>query len=570
VGEVDLVIRGGTVVDGTGCSSRTADVAVHDGVIVEVGAFEGTARRTIDASGAIVAPGFVDVHTHYDGQATWDDRMIPSSWHGVTTVVMGNCGVGFAPVHTHHHDALIELMEGVEDIPGTALHEGLPWAWSSFPDYLAFLSTRRYDIDIAAQVPHAALRLHAMGERGARGEQATADDISCMARLARDAVQAGAIGFTTSRTLNHKSSKGDPTPSLKASRDELLAIAAAIGTTGKGVLQVVSDFADFDEEWATLRSMAEVSGRPLSISLASAGIRIGGSTGSSKSYRRTLHALEQANNAGLDMRAQVAARAIGLLFGFQATTNPFANCPSYRVLLELPCEARLSELRRSEVRAAIVSEVTAYPLGVAGGFEKMFLLGDPANYEPDASTSIAARAALVGTDPAAMAYDEMLADDGSAMLYFPILNFSDGNLDAVHEMLTHPHTIPGLADGGAHVGTICDGSFPTTLLAHWVRDRNGERLDLPFVIRAQSYETALAVGLHDRGLLSPGFIADINVIDLERLTLHPPTMAFDLPAGGKRLLQRADGYVHTIKHGVEIYADGVDSGARPGHLVRSR
>jgi N-acyl-D-aspartate/D-glutamate deacylase len=567
--EVDLVIRGGTVVDGTGCSPRTADVAITDGVIVEVGSFGGTARRTIDASGAIVAPGFVDVHTHYDGQATWDDRMIPSSLHGVTTVVMGNCGVGFAPVHGHHHDALIELMEGVEDIPGTALHEGLPWSWSSFPDYLAFLSTRHYDIDIAAQVPHAALRLHAMGDRGARGEEATADDIACMARLARDAVEAGAIGFTTSRTQNHKSSKGDPTPSLRASRQELVAIAADIGTTGKGVLQVVSDFPDFDEEWETLRLMAEVSGRPLSISLASAGIRIGGG-GSSKSYRRTLHALEQANNAGLDMRAQVAARAIGLLFGFQASTNPFARCPSYQTLLALPFEARLAELRRSEVRSAIVAEVADFPPAVPGGFEKMFLLGDPANYEPDACTSIAARAACAGVDAATTAYNEMLADDGSAMLYCPILNFSDGNLDAVHEMLVHPHTIPGLADGGAHVGTICDGSFPTTLLTHWVRDRKGDKLDLPFVVRAQSYETAQAVGLRDRGLLAPGFIADVNVIDLDRLTLHPPTMAFDLPAGGKRLLQRADGYVHTIKHGVEIYANGVDTGARPGKLVRSR
>jgi N-acyl-D-aspartate/D-glutamate deacylase len=565
--EVDLVIRGGTVVDGTGCSSRTADVAITDGLIVDVGSFEGTARRTIDAAGAIVAPGFVDVHTHYDGQATWDDRMIPSSLHGVTTVVMGNCGVGFAPVHSHDHDTLIELMEGVEDIPGTALHEGLPWSWSSFPDYLSFLSTRRYDIDIAAQVPHAALRLHAMGARGARGEEATADDIACIARLARDAVEAGAIGFTTSRTLNHKSSKGDPTPSLRASRQELVAIASEIGTTGKGVLQVVSDFPDFDEEWETLRLMAEVSGRPLSISLASAGMRIGG--GSSKSYRRTLHALEQANNAGLDMRAQVAARAIGLLFGFQATTNPFARCPSYLALRSLPFDARLTELRRSEVRSAIVAEGAEHPSGVPGGYEKMFLLGDPANYEPEAGSSIAARAARAGVDAATMAYDEMLADDGGALLYCPILNFSDGNLDAVHEMLMHPHTIPGLADGGAHVGTICDGSFPTTLLTHWVRDRKGDKLDLPFVVRAQSYETANAVGLHDRGLLAPGFIADVNVIDLDALTLHPPTMAFDLPAGGKRLLQRADGYLHTIKHGVEIYANGVDTGARPGKLVRS-
>jgi N-acyl-D-aspartate/D-glutamate deacylase len=569
MGDVDLVLRGGTVVDGTGCSSRTADVAITNGVIVDVGSFEGTARQTIDVTGAVVAPGFVDVHTHYDGQATWDDRMIPSSWHGVTTVVMGNCGVGFAPVHMHDHDALIELMEGVEDIPGTALHEGLPWSWTSFPDYLAFLSTRRYDIDIAAQVPHAALRLHAMGDRGARGEAATAADIACMARLARDAVEAGAIGFTTSRTMNHKSSKGEPTPSLRATREELVAIAAEIGTTGKGVLQVVSDFPDFDEEWTTLKMMAEASGRPLSISLASAGIRVGGG-GSSKGFRRTLHALEQANNAGLDMRAQVAARAIGLLLGFQATTNPFARCPSYLALAGLPFADRLAQLRRSEVRAAMVTEVGEYPLALPGGFATMFALGDPANYEPDASMSIASRAAVVGVEPAALAYDEMLADDGGALLYSPILNFSDGNLDAVHEMLTHPHTIPGLADGGAHVGTICDGSFPTTLLTHWVRDRKGERLDLPFVIRAQSYETAHAVGLHDRGLLAPGFIADVNVIDLDRLTLHPPTMAFDLPAGGKRLLQRADGYVHTFKHGVEIYADGVDTGARPGRLVRSR
>ena len=563
----DLVIRGGKVVDGTGGAPRSADVAITGDRIVEVGMVDGAARRVIHADGAVVAPGFVDVHTHYDGQATWDTQLAPSSTLGITTVVMGNCGVGFAPVHDHDRDRLIELMEGVEDIPGAALHEGLPWTWTSFGDYLDHLGGRRYDIDCGAQVPHGAIRLHAMGERGANREPATGDEIVTMARLAREAIEAGALGFTTSRTLNHRTSKGEPTPTLTAAREELLGIAAEIGKSGKGVLQVVSDFPDYEEEWETFRMMSGVSGRPMSISLAAAGIRPA-DEGRAKGYRHSLAQLERGAADGLTMRAQVAARAIGVVLGLQASLNPLMRCPSYQALGALPHDDLVRALRQPELRATLIAEMADHALRIRG-FGSVFELASPTNYEPEPADSVQARAAAAGVSVEAFVYDLLLELNGTNLLYAPVLNYGDGNLDAVREMLAHPLCIPGLADGGAHVGTICDGSFATTLLTHWARDRTrGPRFPLEFVVAAQSRRTAEALGLNDRGVLAPGYLADVNVIDFEGLTLHAPEMHFDLPAGGKRLLQRADGYVHTIKSGTEIYSNGQATGALPGRLVR--
>jgi len=560
--EVDLIIRGGTVLDGTGGPPRTADVAVRDGVIVEVGRVDGRAREVIDADGALVTPGFVDVHTHYDGQASWDGRLAPSALHGVTTVVMSNCGVGFAPVRPGDQDRLIELMEGVEDIPGAALHEGLAWDWQTFGDYLDALERRPHDIDLGAQVPHGPLRLFVMGERGADREPATEAEIAEMGRLAAGAVLAGALGFTTSRTLNHRTSRGEPTPTLTAAREELVGIARAVGSTGRGVLQVISDFPDFDDEMETLRRMMAESGRPLSVSLSQLHDR-------PDDWRRTLEAVTAANADGLVMRAQVAPRAVGVLIGLQATLNPLNRCPSYAPYAGLDVGEQARRLADPELRSAILSEYAESRRRMADSLDRVFVLGEPPEYEPHPDTSVAATAAGLGRDPYELFYDLLLEDDGRALLYLPIFNYADGNLDAVAEMLAHPHTIPGLGDGGAHVGTICDGSFPTTLLAHWGRDRSrGRRFELPWLIRRQTQDTAEALGLADRGVVAAGYKADLNVIDLERLRLGAPRMLHDLPAGGKRLMQRADGYLHTVVSGTPTYASGEPTGALPGHLVR--
>jgi N-acyl-D-aspartate/D-glutamate deacylase len=562
--EHDLVVRAGTVVDGTGSPPRTADVAVRDGRITEVGRVSGRGRREIAADGAVVAPGFVDIHTHYDGQATWESRLQPSSWHGVTTVVMGNCGVGFAPVEPVHQDRLIELMEGVEDIPGIALHEGLRWDWRTFPEYLDALDALPHDVDMAAQVPHAALRVQAMGERAAAHEQATSEEIALMAWLAREGVEAGALGFSTSRTLNHKSISGELTPSYAVGADELVAIATAVGETGRGVFQLVSDFPDPEAEFALIRAMVARSGRPLSASLVQSPV-------APAMHREVLRLIDSAQADGLPILAQVAARPVGMLLGLHNTLNPFMTNPVWRQLLDLSPEeqaARMAEPQlRSEIVAAQTGEKDRSRLGgtLIHRYELMYELADPPNYEPSASESIAARAERAGVSPVEIAYDVVA---GGGMLYLTSLNYADGNLDAAHEMLTHQHTVPGLSDGGAHVGTICDGSFPTTLLQHWTRDRDGARLDLSFVVQRQARDTARAVGLLDRGVLAPGYRADLNVIDMDALRLHRPEVRYDLPAGGRRLLQRADGYRHTVVAGLETYRDGEPTGALPGRLVR--
>lgn len=558
----DLLIRGGTVVDGTGGRAFTADVAIEGALIAEVGRLAGTsARQVVDAGGAVVMPGFVDIHTHYDGQATWDSRLTPSSNHGATTVVMGNCGVGFAPVRPGDHEQLIELMEGVEDLPGTVLHEGLSWEWETFEGYMDALERRAHDVDFAAQVCHGPLRLYVMGQRGADREPATAEEIAEMGRIAAAGIRAGALGFTTSRTLNHRTSKGEPTPTLTAAREELVGIAEAIGATGQGVLQVISDFPDFDDEMATLTEMMKTSGRPLSISLAQA--RPG------DAYRRTLEAVEAANQAGLRMRAQVAARAVGLLVGLPGSVNPLRGSATYRTMEHVPPGERAARLSQPQVREQILGEIRERPGGMRQPLDRIYELGDPPDYEPDPSTSVAARAAAQGRPPEDLLYDLLLCRDGTALLYLPFLNYFDGNLDAAAEMLSHPHAIPGLGDGGAHVGTICDASFTTTLLVHWARDRSrGPRFELPWIVNRQCRATAEAVGLVDRGLIAPGYKADLNVVDFDNLTLGQPHIVSDLPAGGKRLVQSANGYLHTYVSGVETYRDGEATGALPGRLAR--
>jgi N-acyl-D-aspartate/D-glutamate deacylase len=549
----DLIIRGGSVVDGTGSPARTADVAIGEGRVVEVGRVSGSAAREIDADGALVAPGFVDIHTHYDGQATWDPHLTPSAQHGVTTIVMGNCGVGFAPVRPGDHERLIELMEGVEDIPGTALHEGLPWDWNSFAEFLDALERRPHDIDVGTQVPHGPIRLFVMGERGARREAATAGEIAEMGRVAAAAVEAGALGFTTSRTLNHKTSRGEPTPTLTAAREELVGIAAAIGATGRGVLQVVSDFPDLEDEMQTLVAMMDASGRPLSVSLTQVARR-------GDAYRRILDAITEANGtAGRTMRAQVAARAVGVLVGLNGSINPLAGCPSFR---------GVADLADPERRPLIAEELRAAPMSLTGRLDRIYVLGDPPNYEPGPSDSVAACAERAGADPVECLLDLLAGDGGRALLYLPVMNYGEGNLDAVGEMLAHPHTVPGLSDGGAHVGTICDGSFPTTLLSWWGRDRPHDRFEVPWLVSQQAQATAAAVGLLDRGVLAPGYKADVNIIDFDSLRVEAPRMVYDLPAGGKRLVQGARGYLHTFVSGVETWQDGVPTGELPGRIIR--
>ncbi len=565
MGDHDLIIRGGTVVDGTGGGARTADVAIDDGFVSEVGKVDGSAGRTIDADGLLITPGFVDIHTHYDGQASWGERMVPSSWHGVTTVVMGNCGVGFAPARRDGHDFLIELMEGVEDIPGAVLDVGLDWSWQSFPEFIDAIDGRSFDVDVALQIPHGALRLNVMGERGANRETATPADIDRMAQLAREGIEAGALGFTTSRTLNHRTSRGEPTPTLTAEADELVGIANAIGSTGRGVLQVVSDFTDPDAEFGIFRRMAEESGRPLSFSLVQT---------RGDGWRHQLDLLGAANRDGVAMTAQVAPRAVGLLLGLQCTLHPLLTNPVYREISGLPVEEQVDVMRdpafKERVLAADASPRGEDRLGgrLLQGFARMSVVQDPPDYEPDEESSIAAMAARAGRDPLDLAYDQLLEDDGRALLYVPLLNYSDGNLDAAGEMLEHPNTIVGLGDGGAHVGTICDASFPTTLLTLWGRDRDHGRLDLPFLVHRQTQATARAVGLLDRGVLAPGYRADVNVIDFDRLTARKPEMRYDLPAGGRRFVQPADGYVATLVAGNVTYEAGEAQGPLPGRLVR--
>ena len=566
----DLLIRGGTVVDGTGAAQREADVALKDGRIAAIGRHLGQADEEIDARGMLVTPGFVDVHTHYDGQAIWDSRLQPSSWHGVTTAVMGNCGVGFAPVRHDDRQKLIELMEGVEDIPGAVLHEGLDWSWESFGDYLDTLDRRPRDIDICAQLPHGALRVYVMGDRAIRLEEATDSDLAAMRHLAGEAIRAGAIGFSTSRTINHRTLKGDPTPSLRANEAELMAIALGLKDAGQGVMEYISDWntPDVDSEFEMVRRLVEQSGRPLSYSLFQR------HTTATDEWRHTLALTAAAAHDGLPIRGQVAPRPIGVLMGLQGSRHPFITTAAYREIARLPLADRLARMRDPVFRARVIAQ--ALELASSGdpfqrrlsAFERVFPLGDPPDYEPPLSSSIAAQAAREGRCATQLAYDLLLENDGRNFLLAPFANYAQGNLDVCGDMIDSPHTLLGLGDGGAHVGIISDASFPTYLLAHWGRDRAHGRRPVEQLVKKLTADNARAVGLLDRGILAPGMKADVNVIDFSRLRVESPYMRADLPAGGQRLLQPARGYVATIVSGQITYRDGEPASALPGRLIR--
>lgn len=563
----DLLIKNGLLVDGTGAEPFTADIAIQDGLIAAVGAIDEDAANVIDAKGLIVAPGFVDIHTHYDGQVTWCEELTPSSNHGVTTAVMGNCGVGFAPCRPDDKERLISLMEGVEDIPHPVLAEGLPWNWESFPEYLDSLSERQYDIDFAAQVPHGPLRVYVMGDRGANRETATEKDIEKMAALTTEAIEAGALGFSTSRTLNHQTADGDPTPTLTAEINEMVGIARGVGITNSGVMQVVTDFKGSDSEFDILREMVKQSERPLSVSVAQHHRVTDG-------WRNILGTIEEANKEGINLKAQVCGRPVGVLFGLELTNNPFSAHPSYQAIDDLPLEEKLAKLRDPLFKEQLLIEeplleTNPFMRQVHKRYQDMYVMGDEPNYEPSPSESIASLAEKRGIHPLELCHEILTDGDGRNMIYYCFLNYGEGSLDPAKEMMEHPDTVLGLGDGGAHCGSICDGSFTTHMLTHWVRDRSrGEKLSLPWVIKAHCQDTARAVGLNDRGVIAKGFKADINVIDMEKLKLHKPEVHYDLPAGGRRLMQYADGYVATIVSGETIYRDGKPTGARPGRLVR--
>lgn len=560
----DMVIRGGSIIDGTGSAAFIGDIGINGNTITAVGPNLGPGEREIDATGKIVTPGFVDVHTHYDAQAVWSKELSPSSWHGVTTCVMGNCGVGFAPCRPEQRDMLITLMEGVEDLPRAVLAEGLTWRWESFPEYLDALEAKPFDIDVAAQLPHAALRVYVMGERGARREPATQADRDEMGRLAAEAMVAGAIGFSTSRSIQHKASDGTYTPTLHAAESELMAIARAMGGVGKGVMQVISDFDDPAEEFALLNRLTVESGRPLSISLSQ-------KEAHPERWREVLDMLSQAVREGSQFKAQVCGRAIGLMFGLELSENPFASHPSYLEIAALPLEERLALMRTPEVRAKILAEEPGDPLAARRfcTFDKIFEMGDPPEYEPTPEASLAARALQRGIAPQQLAYDLMTAGDGKAVLYRPLLNYVDGNFDVVEQLMANDNTVMGMSDGGAHVGMICDASLPTFMLEHWGKKRTrGGLMNLEHLVANQTRATAAMVGLLDRGLLLPGYKADVNVIDFDALALEAPYVAYDMPLGGRRLMQRARGYEATLVSGVVISRHGERTGAYPGQLVR--
>ena len=560
----DLVIRGGLVADGLGGEPVTGDVAVDGDTISEVGAVSGRGRREYGAEGLLVTPGFVDIHTHYDGQATWDTTLAPSSWHGVTTVVMGNCGVGFAPVRPDAHDRLISLMEGVEDIPGAVLHEGIDWTWESFGGYLDALETRPHDIDFCAQLPHGALRLYVMGERAARLEEATEEDAAAMRALATEAMRSGAIGFTTSRTLNHRTATGDPTPSLKASSAELEAIALGVADAGHGVIELISDFhPDPESEFAMIRRLVERTGCPLSVSLAQSHQR-------PEAWRELLARIEEAAADGLPIKGQVAPRPIGLMFGLQGSVNPFVLYPAYRDIAGKPLDEQVRALRDPAFRTRLLQEARPAKRGrPMTDWSRMYPLGSVPDYEPPPEASVQSMADARGVGADELALDLLTANGGRDFLFVPFTNYADGDLEACRVMLTHPDTVFGLGDGGAHVGIIADASFPTWFLSHWARDRSSGQLPVGWVVEQLTSRTARTVGLGDRGVLAPGMKADLNLIDFGELRCEVPEMAYDLPAGGKRLLQRAHGYRATVVSGQVTYEDGEPTGALPGRLVRA-
>jgi len=568
--DYDLIIRGGTLHDGTGSAPRVADLAVRDGRIAAIGEITGSAREDIDARGLLVTPGFVDVHTHYDGQSTWENRLAPSSGHGVTSVVMGNCGVGFAPCRPHQRDLLVKVMEGVEDVPEVVMTEGLPWNWETFPEYLDALEARHYDIDIAAQLPHSALRVYVMGERAATHEPPSAEDLARMRELTAQAIRAGALGVTTSRNLLHRTKAGELAPSLFSEEQELAALADGLKDAGRGVFQIIpAPMGDAETEFALMRRLAERCGRPLSYSL------IQMPTGDTEAWRTSLKRLSEASQAGLEMRAQVAPRPVGMFYGLELSFHPFAFHPSYKAIAHLPLAERVARMKDPTFRAQLLAEqpedTNPVNLKTVKAFQYCYVWRDEPDYEPDLADRLDRRARAAGLPMEEYSYDLLLANEGRAVFYQPAANYRDGNLVAVREMLDHPRTVVGLADGGAHYGMICDASFPTYYLLRWARDAvPAERIDLPSAIAALTSEPATLAGLNDRGRLAVGLKADINLIDLDRLKLHVPEVTYDLPAGGRRMRQLAEGYVATIVSGVVTYRDGQATGALPGRLVRGQ
>lgn len=567
----DLVIRSGLVVDGTGDAPRAADVAIDNGRITKVGVVEVAGDREIDATDLIVTPGFVDIHTHYDGQVTWDPLLTPSIWHGVTTVVMGNCGVGFAPAKPDEHEWLIGLMEGVEDIPGAALSEGIKWGWETFPEFLDYLDTVPLALDIGTQVPHGAVRGYVMGERGARNEPATPDEINAMARIVQEGVEAGALGLSTSRTIAHRAIDGEPVPGTFAAEDELFGLGQALADANAGVFELApagvmgEDLAAPASEMDWMRRLAEATGRPITFALSQ-------HDQAPDQWKELLDLALNAWDAGIPIRPQIAGRPTGLLLGLQ-TFHPLLMRPSYQAIAHLPLAERVAEMKKPAVRKAILSEKVTNAddrMSFIGmGLDRVFPIGNPPDYEPAPETSIAAQAERLGIDQMELFYDLLLEDQGASLLVRPLLGYSNFSFEPIREMLLHPTTALGLGDGGAHVGAICDASIETTMLVHWARDRTrGAKLPLELVVRKMTSDTASLYGLNDRGVLASGYRADVNVIDFKNLRLDQPKMVHDLPGGARRLLQKADGYRSTFVAGTEVMHNGVDTGARPGQLVR--
>ena len=563
--EYDLVIRGGTIADGSGGALIEGDIAVKDGKIAAIGSVIGTGAEEIDAKGRIVTPGFVDIHTHYDGQAIWGREMSPSSSHGVTTVVMGNCGVGFAPCRAEDQAMLINVMEGVEDIPGVVMTEGLPWNWETFPEYLDALDAGERDIDVAAYLPHSPLRVYAMGERGANREVATPDDLARMRALTKEAMEAGALGFATSRLSIHKTADGGSIPTFEADVAELEAISGGMKDAGHGTFQIVLDaFVGWDKEYPVIDAVMRASGRPATFTLAS------GNEGPPR-WRAVLDMMAQSKAEGHQVTAQVMPRPIGLIAGLELSVHPFSLCPSYQAIAHLPLAERVAAMRAPEMKAALLNEEfgAGHPFNaLARNWRWIFQLNDPPNYAPPADQSLEALAAARGCSPQEIAYDRMIETGGRGLFLSALGNYENGNLDSAYEMLTHPDCVPALGDGGAHYGAICDASYSTFLLKHFVRDKNDHKLDLASAIHMLTAKAARAVGLNDRGLLQVGKKADINVIDMNRLALPIPHIAHDLPAGGRRLDQAASGYDATIVSGAVIRRMDKGTGVFPGRLVR--
>jgi len=565
----DLVIRGGTIVDGTGAARFVADVAVDGGIVTAIGQISATGREEIDASGKVVAPGFVDIHTHYDGQATWDSEMAPSSWHGVTTVVMGNCGVGFAPAKKDKHDWLIGLMEGVEDIPGTALAEGMTWDWETFPEYLDALERRPRTVDVATHVPHGAVRAYVLGDREMPGAVPTDADIAEMSRIVEEGIRAGALGFSTSRTVLHKSVDGELVPGTTATKEELIAIGRAMGRVGYGVFEMASDMKRDWDEFGWMGALSRETGLPVTFAALQ-------SIAKEMPLEEQISSMIAENDNGANIVAQIALRGNGIIMAWQGTVHPFRFKPAWAEIETLPWAQQLARLKDSAFKARMISQDSVFPESdiidllriIAGGWPVHFEMGPQFNYEPRQDESVLARAIAAGVSPAEYAYDLLMQDDGTGFIYFPILNYRDGNLNFLEELQTRDDCVNSLSDGGAHCGTICDAASPTFMLQHWVRDRAGQRITLENAIKRQCHDTARLYGLNDRGVLKPGYLADINVIDLDRLKLSKPWLAFDLPAGGRRLLQKADGYVATIKAGAVTFREGKMTGALPGVVVR--